>query len=283
MGALASAGRIFAVLDQPVAARAGRPGRAGRIRPPAGPVAIVCRDLEAGYMAWRPVLSGLTCEFPAGRTSAIVGRSGAGKSTLAAAILGFIPATRGEILIGGALPLSALDPEAWWRQVAYVPQAPRVFAGTIAENLRLARPNANEGALAEAVRRNGLLGVVAALPEGFATRIGEGGIGLSGGEAQRLALARAFLKDAPVLILDEATAHLDLETEAEIAEAIAALAAGRTTVLIAHRLATVRRAEQILVMEGGRILERGAHAELLAAGGAYAALLRRAGAATCAS
>jgi len=280
MAALAAAERIFAVLD----ASSSAPLACGKGEaPPAGAVSIICRALEAGYDAGRPVLRAISCEFPAARMSAIVGLSGAGKSTLAAAILGFLAPTAGEILIAGQLKLSALGREAWWRQVAYVPQAPRIFAGTIAENLRLARPEADEAALADAARRAGLLAVVEALPAGFATRLGEGGVGLSGGEVQRLALARAFLKDAPVLILDEATAHLDLETEAEIAASIGELVLGRTAILIAHRLATVRRAAQILVMEEGRIVERGTHSGLLSEGGAYAALLRQAETAACAS
>ncbi|HUA78034.1 MAG TPA: ABC transporter ATP-binding protein, partial [Acetobacteraceae bacterium] len=178
------------------------------------------------------------------------------------------------------VPLSVLDREAWWRQLAYVPQAPRTFAGTVAENLRLARPEADEASLREACRRALLLDVIDSLPQGLSTRLGEGGIGLSGGEIQRLALARAFLKDAPLLILDEATAHLDLETEALVAEAIADLARGRTAILIAHRLATVRRADRIVVMEDGRVAEYGTHEALVACGGAYAALLRGAAAPT---
>lgn len=266
MSALAAARRIFEVLDTP-------PARCpGAATPPTGPVSISCRGLEAGYEPGRPVLRGLECEFPAGRMSAIVGRSGAGKSSLAAAILGFIAPGAGAILIDG-VPLAALDREAWWRQLAYVPQAPRIFSGTIAENLRLARPGADEAALTRACGRALLLDVIESLPLGFSTRLGEGGAGLSGGEIQRLALARAFLKDAPLLILDEATAHLDLETEALIAEAIAELARGRTAILIAHRLATVRRADRIVVMEEGRVAECGTHASLLARGGPYAQLL----------
>ncbi len=276
MSALAAARRIFEVLDEPLRLPSGTETA------PRGAVSIVCRGLEAGYEPGRPILRGLDCAFPAGSASAIVGRSGAGKSSLAAAILGFIAPAAGTILVGG-VPLAALERESWWRQLAYVPQAPRIFAGTIAENLRLARPEADAAALRAACRRALLLEVIEALPDGFETRLGEGGIGLSGGEIQRLALARAFLKDAPLLILDEATAHLDLETEALVAEAIADLARGRTAILIAHRLATVRRAEQILVMEEGRVVESGAHEALLARNGAYAALLGNAAARTAGS
>ena len=266
MSAIAAARRIFEVLDaHPVQ-------RAGTETPPTGPVSISCRGLEAGYEPGRSVLRGIACEFPAGRISAIVGRSGAGKSSLAAAILGFIAPTAGTILVDG-VPLASLDREAWWRRLAYVPQAPRIFSGTIAENLRLARPEAGEASLRAACRRALLLDVIEALPGGFSTKLGEGGIGLSGGEIQRLALARAFLKDAPLLILDEATAHLDLETEALVAAAIAELARGRTAILIAHRLATVRHADRIVVLEDGRVAEWGTHPVLLAKGGPYAKLL----------
>jgi ATP-binding cassette, subfamily C, bacterial CydD len=276
MSAIAAARRIFEVLDTVPA----QPS--GTAMPPAGPVAISCRGLEAGYAPGRPVLRGIDCEFPAGVTTAIVGRSGAGKSSLAAAILGFIAPSGGTILVNG-VPLASFDRESWWRDLAYVPQAPRIFSGTIAENLRLARPEADDVALARACKRALLLDVIESLPDGFTTRLGEGGVGLSGGEIQRLALARAFLKDAPLLILDEATAHLDLETEALVAEAIAELSYARTAILIAHRLATVRRAGQIIVLEVGRVAECGTHASLLARGGAYTALLKPAMEARCAT
>lgn len=265
MSALAAAGRIFDILDTTP------PQREGKGPPPRSVVAITCDKLSVAYEG-RRVLHEIDCLFPAGKMTAIVGRSGAGKSTLAAALLGFVAPEAGAVLIGG-VPLATLDRAAWWRELAYVPQAPRIFAGTIAENLRLARSEADDRALRDALARVRLLDHVESLPLGLATKIGEGGTGLSGGQVQRLALARAFLKDAPVLILDEATAHLDLETEAEIADAIHDLACGRTAIVIAHRLKTVRGADQILVLEEGRVAESGTHEALRARGGAYKALL----------
>lgn len=267
MSALAAAGRIFDILDI-------QPGRhRGQERPAPGAVSIACAGLSVAYGQGRRVLHDVDCVFPAGRMTAIVGRSGAGKSTLAMAILGFVAPEAGTVLIDGTVPLEVLDRAAWWRQLAYVPQSPRIFAGTIAENLRLAQPAAEDNALREALARAKLLDHIERLPDGLATRVGEGGAGLSGGQIQRLALARAFLKDPPILILDEATAHLDLETEAEIVDAIFDLARGRTAIVIAHRLRTVRRADQILVLAGGRVAEAGTHDALRARGGAYAALL----------
>lgn len=266
MSALAAAERIFDILDTKPAQRE------GHRQPPKGSVSIACNRLSVVY-GERRVLRDVDCVFPAGRMTAIVGRSGAGKSTLAAALLGFVPPESGTIRINGRIPLETLERAAWWRQLAYVPQTPRIFAGTIADNLRIALPAADDRALCEALERVRLLDHIETLPLGLATRIGEGGAGLSGGQVQRLALARAFLKDAPILILDEATAHLDLETEAEIVDAILDLARDRTAIVIAHRLKTVRRADQIVVLADGRVAETGTHETLRAQGGTYAALL----------
>lgn len=266
MNALAAARRLFDVLDTvPMV-------RWGDAAVPAGAIAIGCAGLVVDYGLGAPVLRGIDCVFPAGSLTAIVGRSGAGKSSLAAALLGFVAPASGGVVVNGA-PLDTLDRAAWWRCLAYVPQAPRLFAGSIADNLRLARPDAAAAAMLAALARAGLRDVVMALPGGLDAMIGDGGAGLSGGQVQRLALARAFLKDAPVLILDEATAHLDLETEAELTAAIGDLVRGRTAIVIAHRLATVRHADRILVLDAGRIVESGTHAALLALGGVYAALI----------
>jgi ATP-binding cassette subfamily C protein CydD len=267
MSALAAARRIFDVLDT-------EPGvRWGAAAVPSGALTIRCTGLALGYEPGVSVLRGAECCFPAGTMTAIVGRSGVGKSSLVAAILGFVAPSAGMITINDDVALSALERSDWWARLAYVPQNPRLFAGSIAENVRLARPEADDAAVRAALAQARLLDAVLALPQGLATPIGEAGEGLSGGEIQRLALARAFLKDADVLILDEATAHLDAQTEAALSDAIADLARGRTAIVIAHRLATVRRAAQILVIEDGQIAETGTHAELLARGGAYAALM----------
>jgi ATP-binding cassette subfamily C protein CydD len=267
MSALAAAARIFDLLDTVP------PQRAERLTAPAAPISFVCRGVQVGYAPGRAVLRGVDCDIQAGRMTALVGASGAGKTTLATALLGFLVPTEGEILVNGAVRLDQLDPADWWRRLAYVPQAPRLFAGTVAANLRLARPGADLPALERAAMQAGALGFIEALPRGFETELGEGGAGLSGGQVQRLALARAFLKDAPLLILDEATANLDPDTEADLVAAIAALVVGRTAVVIAHRLATVERADQILVLDQGRVVEAGAHAALVAAGGIYADML----------
>ncbi|MGC8469649.1 MAG: thiol reductant ABC exporter subunit CydD [Acetobacteraceae bacterium] len=266
MSALAAAERIFEVLRTPL------PRPRGTLAAPAGTVGLACRDLRVDYATDRPVLRGIDCEMRAGTMTALVGASGAGKSTLAAALLGFVQPSSGAVLVDG-VPLAQIMAEEWWRRLAYVPQAPRLFAGTIASNLLLARPEADAAALREAARLAGALDFIEALPDGFATAVGGGGAGFSGGQAQRLALARAFLKDAPVLILDEATSGLDLETEADIVAAMGRLLAGRTSVVIAHRLATTRRADRILVLEAGRVVEQGTHARLAEAGGVYARML----------
>lgn len=220
-----------------------------------------------------PALNGIQFTVQRGEQIALVGASGAGKSTLASLILGFFPPTAGQVLINGT-GLSQLDLSSWREQIAWVPQQPAIFQDTIAANIRLSRPDASDGAVAAAAAAAHLADFIQALPEGYQTRIGEGGARLSGGQAQRLALARAFLKDAPILILDEPTSQLDPVTESQLADATRHLMRGKTVLTIAHRLNTVFQADHILVLDQGRILESGTHQELLAAGTAYQNLVQ---------
>jgi ATP-binding cassette subfamily C protein CydD len=216
----------------------------------------------------RPALRGLTFAVSRGQKVALVGPSGAGKSTVAYLLLRFIEPDQGEILVDGR-PLRELPRHVWREQVAWVPQNPHLFDGTVAENILLGRPGADSDEVAWAARQAHAQTFIESLPHGYDTAIGERGARLSGGEAQRLALARAFLKDAPLLILDEATANLDPEIEDMVQEAMERLLMGRTALIIAHRLSTVRRADRILVMSEGRIQEEGTHAALLREEGLY--------------
>ncbi|MGP3753724.1 thiol reductant ABC exporter subunit CydD [Streptomyces sp. IBSNAI001] len=195
-----------------------------------------------------PSLDGASLVVEQGETVALVGPSGIGKSTLLSVVLGFTAPDEGRVTVGGA-DLSSLSPERWREQIAWVPQRPHLFAGTIAENVRLARPDADDAAVMAALREAGAYDFVAALPEGLGTELGEDGAGLSAGQRQRLALARAFLADRPLLLLDEPTATLDGETEAGIVDAVRRLAAGRTVLLVVHRPALLTVADRVVSLE----------------------------------
>ena len=238
----------------------------------AGTVAIAFEQVDFGYAPERTVLEGLDLCVAAGSQLTVVGASGSGKSTLFNLLMGFARPQRGRILINGE-DLATLELAAWREQIAWVSQRAHVFHGTLRDNLRLAAPMADDNQLARAVRAAELLPVIARLPQGLDTPLGEQGQGLSGGERQRLALARAWLRDAPLLLLDEATQHLDGGTAAAIDEALARLAVGRTVIRIAHRLDTLADGEQVAVLAGGQIVERGSAAQLRAAQGAFARLL----------
>ncbi len=218
------------------------------------------------------VLRGLSFSIPHGQTVALVGATGAGKSTVASLLLRFIDPDAGQITVGG-VRLAGIDRAAWRQQVAVVPQLPHLFHGTALDNIRLARPEASLGQVIAAAQAAHAHEFIQALPQGYDTPLGEGGARLSGGQRQRLALARAFLKDAPLLLLDEATANLDAESDALIRAALARLTNDRTVLLIAHRLELAATADQIVVLEAGRAAEIGPHETLLAQNGLYTHLV----------
>jgi ATP-binding cassette subfamily C protein CydCD len=263
--------RVHAIHSEPVPVRDG-PGIPG---PRATATTLALRDVTFTYPGRRrPALAGVSLAVPVGATVALVGSSGAGKTTIAHLCLRFWDPDAGEIRLAGH------DLRAWRlddlrRQIALVAQDTYLFNDTLRANVRLARPAATEAQLGEALARASLGDLVESLPRGADTVVGERGLQLSGGQRQRVAIARAFLKDAPILILDEATSHLDAVNEAVVHQALAALARGRTTLVIAHRLSTVRDADLIAVLHEGRIAETGRHAELLSAGGFYARLVSR--------
>jgi ABC-type multidrug transport system fused ATPase/permease subunit len=201
--------------------------------------------------------------------TALVGPSGAGKTTITDLLLRLYEPTAGEILIDEQ-PLSTLDPAAVRQAVSVVSADGAVFRGTLADNIRYKRPDANDAEVAAAVHDAGLARAVARLPQGLETPIGEGGIGLSVGERQRLQIARAFVSRPRILVLDEATANLDYATELDVKAALDAMRRGRTTLVIAHRYSMVRDADHVLVLDGGYIVEAGTPADLAAAGGWFA-------------
>jgi ATP-binding cassette subfamily C protein CydCD len=230
----------------------------------------------------RPALDGVSLSVPAGTTVALVGRSGAGKTTVANLFLRFWDPTEGVVrLFGQDLRDYRLDELR--SRIALVAQDTYLFNDTLRANIRLARPAASDTDLAAAVERAALGEFVASLPEGLDTMVGERGAQLSGGQRQRVAIARAFLKDAPVLILDEATSHLDAVSEHVVRSALDRLAHGRTTVVIAHRLSTVRDADQILVFDAGRLVDAGTHEGLMVESALYRRLVARQGGASLAT
>ncbi|MBX9451241.1 MAG: ABC transporter ATP-binding protein/permease [Mesorhizobium sp.] len=231
-------------------------------------------DVHFSYDANRPILKGISFEVPAGKTVAIVGPSGAGKSTISRLLFRFYDVQQGSIRIDGQ-DIRDVTQESLRAAIGMVPQDTVLFNDTIAYNVRYGRPSASEDEVAQAADLAQIGTFIAALPDGYRTMVGERGLKLSGGEKQRVAIARTILKAPPVLMLDEATSALDTQTEQEIQAALDLVSRGRTTLVIAHRLSTVISADEIIVLQDGRIAERGRHAELLAAKGLYASMWDR--------
>jgi ATP-binding cassette subfamily C protein CydCD len=271
MAGVSAARRIFDILEtQPSSKTASLPVAAEPPSPASHPIRFEAVDFTYGDE--RSALHGVTFTLQPGGKTALVGPSGSGKSTLADLLLGFLTPQAGTIRVGDR-SLAEIPREAWRSQVAWVPQRPYLFQDSVAANIRLARPEASLAEVKQAARLAHAHDFIQALPQGYATPIGERGARLSAGQRQRLALARAFLKDAPLLVLDEATNNLDPESEALIQGALERLLDGRTALIIAHRLSTVAAADQILVLERGRVVESGTHANLLAQSGLYRRLL----------
>jgi ATP-binding cassette subfamily B protein len=263
----ASAQRITDLLEtEPVIKD--KPGAVRLQKPPAS---IEFKDVNFAYPGRKPVIHGVDLTLERGKVIGVVGPTGAGKSTLVKLLLRYYDSTNGQITVDGH-PLSDIAIDTWRQHIGYVSQEAFLFTGTVAENLLLGRPDATFEELREAARIAGAREFIENLPEGYETAVGERGMKLSGGQRQRISLARAILRNPSVLILDEATSAVDTRTEEAIQENLHQFREGRATLAVAHRLSTVLKSDEILVLVDGLVLERGNHQSLLKAGGVYADL-----------
>nr|WP_237400260.1 ABC transporter ATP-binding protein/permease [Rhodovulum sulfidophilum] len=263
-------GDMFALLEQP-AEVTDRPDAAA-LKVTGG--AVEFRDVRFGYDPGRPILKGVSLSVPAGRKVAIVGPSGAGKSTIGRLLFRFYDVTGGAVAIDGQ-DLREVTQDSLHRAIGVVPQDTVLFNDTILYNIAYGRPGASPAEIEAAARAAKIHDFVTSLPKGYQTLVGERGLKLSGGEKQRVGIARTLLKNPPILLLDEATSALDSETEAGIQSELKAMGEGRTVIAIAHRLSTIVDADEIVVLEDGQVVERGTHEALLAHGGRYAAMWQR--------
>jgi ATP-binding cassette subfamily B protein len=240
----------------------------GAVPLPSGRLEVAFKDVDFSYEAARQILFGVSFEIPAGNRVAVVGHSGSGKSTLARLLYRFYDVTGGGILVNG-ISLKGLKQASLRGAIGIVPQDTVLFNDTILYNIRYGRPDASDDEVIEAARAAHIHDFIVTLPAGYETMVGERGLKLSGGEKQRVAIARALLKNPRILIFDDATSALDSRSEKAIQAELERIAQGRTTLVIAHRLSTVMDADQILVLNHGRIVERGTHQQLLELKGEY--------------